>query len=185
MASYVAFLRAINVGGHTVTMERLRLAFESLGLQEVRTFIASGNVAFASPARSTAALQGKIAAKLARTLGFEVATFLRTPAQVRAVVAFRPFPEPAMRAAASYNIGFLADPVTAAARRRLMALRTEVDDFRIDGREVYWLCRVRQGESTFSNNLLEKTIGQRATFRGANTVIRIAEWCRLPATAGR
>jgi uncharacterized protein (DUF1697 family) len=47
MRRQVAFLRAINVGGHIVKMERLRMIFESLGLKEVETFIASGNVVFA------------------------------------------------------------------------------------------------------------------------------------------
>ena len=46
MPRLIAFLRAINVGGHTVTMMKLRKEFEALGLQDVETFIASGNVIF-------------------------------------------------------------------------------------------------------------------------------------------
>jgi len=48
MTRYIAFLRAINVGGHTVKMEHLRGIFESMGFSNVETFIASGNVIFAS-----------------------------------------------------------------------------------------------------------------------------------------
>ena len=51
-----------------------------------------------------------------------------------------------------------------------MALRTKIDDFAVNEREVYWLCHQRQSESTFSNVLLEKTIGQAATLRGVNTL---------------
>ena len=47
-ARLVAFLRAINVGGHNVKMDRLRELFEALGLSNVETFIASGNVIFDS-----------------------------------------------------------------------------------------------------------------------------------------
>ena len=43
MTRYIAFLRAINVGGHTVKMDQLRALFEELGLSNVETFIASGN----------------------------------------------------------------------------------------------------------------------------------------------
>ena len=43
---YVAFLRAINVGGHVVKMDRLRRIFESMRFRNVETFIASGNVIF-------------------------------------------------------------------------------------------------------------------------------------------
>lgn len=46
MSRTFAFLRAINVGGHTVPMTRLKELFEDLGLQGVKTFMASGNVVF-------------------------------------------------------------------------------------------------------------------------------------------
>jgi len=54
MPRYVAFLRAINVGGHVVTMAQLKRAFEAVPLASVETFIASGNVIFES--RSTDAV---------------------------------------------------------------------------------------------------------------------------------
>ena len=57
MPRYIAFLRAINVGGHTVKMDRLREIFESLGFANVETFIASGNVVFETTAGDTAALE--------------------------------------------------------------------------------------------------------------------------------
>jgi uncharacterized protein (DUF1697 family) len=46
MNKHIAFLRAINVGGHTVKMDTLRQLFESLGFTNVETFLASGNVIF-------------------------------------------------------------------------------------------------------------------------------------------
>ena len=87
MTRYVAFLRAINVGGHVVKMDHLRQLFESLGFSSVETFI---------------------------------------------------------------------------------------DDLHVRGREIYWLCRKKQSESTISNTLFSKTLGQPATVRGANTVKKMA-----------
>jgi uncharacterized protein (DUF1697 family) len=55
-----------------------------------------------------------------------------------------------------------------------MALQTEIDDFHIHGREVYWLCRKKQSESRFSNALFEKRLKFPATFRGMNTVRKLA-----------
>ncbi|MBK8836052.1 MAG: DUF1697 domain-containing protein [Anaerolineae bacterium] len=72
MRRYFAFLRAINVGGRNVTMAVLRNAFTSLGLQDVETFIASGNVIFASKSDDCAALESTIEAGLQKTLGYEV-----------------------------------------------------------------------------------------------------------------
>lgn len=174
MPRYFAFLRAINVGGHTVKMEVLRQHFEALSLTRVETFIASGNVIFETAARNTAALEKKIAARLHTLLGYEVATFIRTGAELTRLTAYQPFPPAILKTAAALNIAFLAQPPEAQATRRLMALQTEMDDFAVHGREVYWLCRKKQSESTFSNALLEKTLGQPATLRGINTVNKLA-----------
>ena len=78
MTLYIAFLRAINVGGRTVKMDRLRGLFEQVGYADVETFIASGNVIFRSPAEDTQALERQIEAHLAASLGYEVAAFVRT-----------------------------------------------------------------------------------------------------------
>jgi len=174
MPRYIAFLRAINVGGHTVKMDVLRQHFEALGFANVETFIASGNVIFTAPGKPTAALERRVEAQLAAALGFPVATFLRTPAELAAIAAARPFPATLQAAAVAFNVGFLRTPLTPAARARLKALETALDSFAVQGREVYWLCRVKQSESTFSNAVFEKTLGLTATWRGINTLERLA-----------
>jgi uncharacterized protein (DUF1697 family) len=90
---YVAFLRAINVGGHTVKMEALRRLFEGLRFAAVSTFIASGNVVFETDEGDPVALEQLIERALHVALGYEVATFLRTDAEVALVAAYAPFPE--------------------------------------------------------------------------------------------
>ncbi len=87
---YAAFLRAINVGGHTVRMEQLRKLFEGLGLGSVETFIASGNVIFES-AVGRAALETQIEGALEAALGYPVGTFLRTIPEVAAAARLPPF----------------------------------------------------------------------------------------------
>ncbi len=170
---FVAFLRAINVGGHTVTMDALRRHVEALGLTKVSTFIASGNVIFDTRSRAIPALERRIAAHLHTALGYEVGTFVRTSAAVAAIARYRPFPEAAMRAARVVCVGFLAEPLTAAAVKALMGLRNATDDFHVHGTEVYWLCRSRQSDSDFSNAVFEKATKARATFRGMNTIAKL------------
>jgi uncharacterized protein (DUF1697 family) len=174
MPRLIAFLRAINVGGHTVSMAQLRKEFEALGLQDVETFIASGNVIFTSRSRDLAALGKKIESRLRATLGFDVATFLRTDAEVAALAEYRPFDAARHASAGAFCVGFLDGPLDAAAVRGLMAFKTDVDDFHTKGREVFWLCKTRQGESTFANVNMERALKVRATFRGINTVVRLA-----------
>lgn len=171
---FIAFLRAINVGGHTVTMADLRRHFAALDLEAVETFIASGNVVFRSSARNPAALERRIENHLGAVLGYEVKTFLRTEAELAAIARYEPFTAAQRRAAGSLNVGFLSAPLTNSARKTLMGLKTAIDDFHLHGRELYWLCRKRQSESTFSNVQFERTVQVRTTFRGVNTVARLA-----------
>lgn len=173
MTRYVAFLRAINVGGHVVKMDVLRGCFESLGLAGVETFIASGNVIFESRV-AAAALERRIEACLRESLGYEVATFLRTDAEVAAIALHRPFPAPALAAAAALNVGLLTEPLSAAAKRTLMKFCTDVDDFHVHDRQIYWICRNRQSESKFTNAAMERSCAVRATFRGINTIRKLA-----------
>ena len=158
-ARLLAFLRAINVGGHNVRMDRLRELFEALGLSNVETFIASGNVIFDSPATNSQVLEKEIEDHLRESLGYEVATFIRSASELRAIASHRPFE---------------ASELDREAREKLSAFRTEFDDFHIHGREVYWLCRTKMSESAFSGALLEKTIGMPATMRNATTIKRLA-----------
>jgi uncharacterized protein (DUF1697 family) len=180
MSGYVAFLRAINVGGHTVKMETLRQLFESLGFSDVETFIASGNVLFRTSDQNSSALEIKIASELQNVLGYEIATFLRTGAELAEIVSYQAFPQVELEAAAAYNIAFLAAPPSEQAMQKLMALTSDIDSFAAHGREVYWLCRRIQSQSTFSNAVLEKIFGLRSTLRGVNTVQKLAARFALP-----
>jgi uncharacterized protein (DUF1697 family) len=174
-ARLVAFLRAINVGGHNVKMDRLRELFEALGLSNVETFIASGNVIFDSPARNTQVLEKEIEDHLRESLGYEVATFIRSASELVDIASYRPYEASELeRDGTSLYIAFLRSPPGGEAEEKLSAFRTEIDDFHVHGREVYWLCRTKMSESEFSGALLEKTVGMPATMRNATTVKRLA-----------
>jgi uncharacterized protein (DUF1697 family) len=174
MPGYIAFLRAINVGGHTVKMEALRRQFEALGFGNVETFIASGNVIFETTAKNTRSLEKQIEKHLRSALGYEVATFIRTQAELAAIAQYQPFSPALLKTAQALNVAFLADPLDAAAHKKLLALKTDIDDFHVHGREIYWLCKKKQSESTFSNAVLEKTVGRSSTIRGVNTIQKLA-----------
>jgi uncharacterized protein (DUF1697 family) len=173
MPSYVAFLRALNVGGaNVVKMDRLRKLFEETGASDVETVIASGNVVFSSPAKSEKALAAKIARRLEDALGYPVGTFLRTPEELAAVASRRPFPS---TEDAHLYVGFLTDPPAVPAVRALRACASEIDDFRVAGREVYWLCRTSFSRTTFSGAKMEKILQAPTTLRNVTTVRRIVE----------
>ncbi|WP_257303294.1 DUF1697 domain-containing protein [Geothrix campi] len=174
MSRTFAFLRAINVGGHAVTMERLRELFAGFGLRGVETFIASGNLIFETSPETEAALSRRIEAGLKAALGYEVAVFLRGEAELAALLQECPFREPEVSAAKALNVALLAAPLTEAQETKLQTLGTAVDAFRTNGREVWWLCEMKQSESTFSNAVFERALGVRGTFRSFSTLQRLA-----------
>ncbi|WP_345297007.1 DUF1697 domain-containing protein [Candidatus Villigracilis affinis] len=110
-----------------------------------------------------------------RLLDYEVATFVRTDAEFTAIAAYKPFPQSLLDSAAALNIGFLADTPEAVTKQKLISLKTDIDDFHIHGRELYWLCRKKQSESKISNVVLEKALGLKTTLRGINTINKMAE----------
>ncbi len=172
-ARFFAFLRAINVGGHVVKMERLRAAFEEIGLLKVETFIASGNVIFEARSASPTA-ESRIEKHLMKTFGYEVKTFVRSHPELLAIGKHQPFSAKEISAPeATLFIGFLSSAPTQEAREKLLGAESATDKFHFHGRELYWLCRSRVSDSIYSGPRLEKTLGMRTTVRNANTIQRL------------
>jgi uncharacterized protein (DUF1697 family) len=174
MPRYFAFLRAINVGGHNVKMDHLRALFEYLSFTNVETFIASGNLIFESKSRNAKTLKREIEEQLRVSLGYEVATFLRTDNELAEISKYSPFSAADLKTATTINIGFVDEPLSNEIRKALMKLKTKIDQFHVHEREIYWLSRMKQGESTFSNAVFERILKGKSTFRGVNTISRLA-----------
>jgi uncharacterized protein (DUF1697 family) len=173
---YAAFLRAVNVGGRVVTMAALKRAFAALPVQDVETFIASGNVIFASAARDVAALERKAEAGLLKAFGYEVDTFIRTLDELREIARCGPFEDVAVSGrGGTVFVGFLREPLDRGQVRRLQEVSTANDEFRAAGREVLWLRRAAGRESLQAGYDLGKVLGVRTTLRNARTVRRIVE----------
>ena len=176
MPKYIAFLRAINVGGHTVKMEKLKKLFEALGFSNVSTFIASGNVIFDYSSINMQALEKKIEAHLKKSLGYEVSTFIRSSSDLAEIADHRPFTETEIAKSHALYVGFLQAPVSAEAKKKLLAAESKIDRFHFHGRELYWLLSARSiKETKFSGPLLENTLGQPTTLRNSTTVKKLAE----------
>ena len=154
-------------------MTVLREIFESLGFTDVATFIASGNVIFKSRSGNTGALEKKIEKALEDSLGFAVATLIRSTTELATIAGFDAFAGSGTPASTLY-IGLLKSAPDDATREKVRALSTPNDEFHVEGRELYWRCHSRMMQSIASGALLEKTVGTRATFRNANTLRKLA-----------
>jgi uncharacterized protein (DUF1697 family) len=174
MSRYVAFLRGMNVGGHRLTNEDLRAHFESIGLHEVRTFRASGNVVFAAGAARADAVRERIEDGLASRLGYAVPTFVRTDAEVRAIAARQPFaPEQLRDSAGKVQVSLLGVSPARELRDEVLALAGERDALAFGERELYWLPSGGVLESALELGGIERLLGP-STMRTQGTIELLA-----------
>ncbi len=166
--TYVAFLRALNVGGRTVKKGELVAAFESIGLCNVSTFIASGNVIFETSDSDD--LEALTAAALNDTLSFEVPTFVRSGQELLATLQAQPFGH----VETNIEVSFLSSKPTPEDSATLEASVAAPDQLRVIGREVYWLRHGRFADSEHTEAATNKTLGTDSTVRNLRTIIRIA-----------
>jgi uncharacterized protein (DUF1697 family) len=174
MTRYVAFLRAINVGGRTVRMDALRRLFETWGGLNVETFIASGNVVFDTARRSAESTERAIEDHVRKALGYPVITFLRTVPELAAVAAHAPFAQDELDAGGTLFVGFMKTAPGPSVARAVAALRNDVNDFAVRDRELYWLRRSQLMRAIASGPPIEKLVGSPMTMRNVNTVRRLA-----------
>jgi uncharacterized protein (DUF1697 family) len=177
MTRYFAFLRAINVGGHTVKMDVLKSLFEGCGFTGVETFIASGNVFFDSSVEDIHELTQTIESCLKDKLGYPVTTFVRTSEELSAIINNQPFSD---SDDANIYITFLGMSPDEQVRNKLYANNSTDNHFHIQDREVYWLCRTRFSDSLFSGAQFEKTLGRPATIRNRTTLQKMVNKFLLP-----
>jgi len=175
MTRYVAFLRGLNVGGHRVKMDQLLEYFEALGFANVSTFIASGNVIFESGEKKTAVLEEKIEKALETVLGYEVAAFVRTDAQVAKIAERDAFATQKPKEGDTTHVNFLRHAPDAATRKRILALSNDEDVLHLHRSELYWLRCGRMLDSTITDKEFRQAFGKGPnTVRNLNTVRRLA-----------
>lgn len=174
MAGYLAFLKAINVGGHTIKMEYLKKLFEKMGFQNVETFIASGNVVFEARSKTVDAIKKKIETELEKSLGYKVATFIRTTKELKEISEYKPFCEIDLDNKQNYlYIGFLDNQPNKDSKKKVLVLSDRANEFYFNGKELYWLCRKNFSDSGISGKILEKALGMETTIRNSTTVRKI------------
>lgn len=169
MPTFVAFLRAVNLGKRTARSSQLVDAVASLGFEHVWTYIASGNVVFDAPRATAAQLEAQLGAAFEAALGFEATTFVRTPTELRAALALEPF---AVADRDTYFITFLKDRPDAAARRALEGLSNDYDTLTVDGRDVHWRMHGLSSASPLKAKDWDAIVGKHRSTSRNTTMLR-------------
>lgn len=172
MPVLIALIRGINVGGHKMLkMADVKVLCESLGLRDVRTHLQSGNVVF----RTAKTDRAKLAKELESALGVEAKIILRSPEEMRAVVAANPMPEAAQRAPSGFIVTFLSAKPSAAAMQSLRDSYSGPEKMELHGTELYIEYTTGMGTSKLTNALIERKLGVAGTARNWNTVTKLVE----------
>ena len=169
MATWVALLRAVNVGGRKVPMADLRALCEELGLDDVRTYIASGNVVFGSTLRSAAKVRALLEPALEKRFGFPVVVVVRSPKQLRKVVDELPFNDPDHA-----HVSFLVDGHEVHQMEDLQ--ESLINDARLEvvGDHAYLLTPKGLGQG-FLKPGADRRFGKVGTVRNWRTVLKLLE----------
>ena len=172
---YVAFLRGINLGNRRIKGPELVAHFEAIGLEDVATFRASGNVVFVDPGtESESKLQRRVEEELDERLGYDVAVFLRSAKEVAAIAARDPFEAKAIEASKGKpQVVLLGRKPSAEAKKAGLALAPKGDLMVVEGRELHWLPTVGLSETELDTKALDRAFGK-GTTRTAGTIEQIA-----------
>jgi len=173
MISYIAFLRGINVGGNKkVSMDRLGKAFESLGFENVKTLLASGNVLFETRTSDARALSETIEQKIKQTFGLDVHVILRTRRDIQKLVGFKPFENIRVTPRTRLFVSFLSEKPRTTLKIPYQSPDRSFRILRLIGCDV---CSVLTLGPQWAKNLrqmdiLEREFGKKITTRTWNTV---------------
>lgn len=172
---FVALLRGINVGGkNPIAMPALKACFEELGLAAVSTFIASGNVLFATSAKDPARLNAKLERALASAFDYEATVVLRSQAQMAEVLARAPRGfgrDPERR---RYDVVFLKEPLEPAAALELVRPREGVDRVHAGPGVLYFSRLIARATQSRLSRIVGLPEYRQMTIRNWNTTTRLA-----------
>ena len=175
MPTYVAFLRAINLGPtrkfpKTAIVE----AVESCGCTDVETYINTGNVRFTCGLRSRAKVEAELETAFETAAGFQVPTIVMTPAELREIAADAVEIAQTHRNTGAHYVSLLKEKPTASDVRKLEDLDHGEDLVAVRGRGAHLLVVTPSARGRLSNTTVEKLLGV-ATNRNLNVVRHLAD----------
>jgi len=174
MATYVALLRGVNVGGNILKMERLRELCAGLGAKNVRTYVQSGNVVFEA-AGNAGKWEQSLERKLAGESRLPVSVMVRTAAEIAKVAAGNPFLKEKGIDTTRLAVTFLKEEASREGLAALGAKDIGRERFHCVGREFYLHCP--DGFANAKLYLMDRVLGQKTTTRNWNTVNKLQEMC--------
>jgi uncharacterized protein (DUF1697 family) len=176
MAAVISLLRAVNLGSYQkIKMDTLRALYESLEFKNVQTYVQSGNVVFTTAKRNLTQVGRQIEHAIEETFGFRPDVILRTPSEMRDVVARNPFASRDEIHPSRLLITFLAGDPGEEARDKVRALKIHPEELHIHEREMFVYFPNGAGRSKLPIASIERALKMPGTARNWNSVLKLLE----------
>jgi uncharacterized protein (DUF1697 family) len=175
--SYAAFLRGINVGGkRQIKMEALRGAFQSWGVENVSTVLASGNILFDAHSNDPAIVKQIITTGIQSNFGFGADVFVRTIENLKALAARDPFKGYPESTLTKLYVTLLNQKVLPKITIPYQSPGKELKILLVTDKEIFSVVSLTPGYGTTQMmSFLEKEFGNELTSRNWNMVIKILD----------
>jgi len=175
MSAIISLLRGVNLGPHRkINMNDLRIVYETLGLEEPKTFINSGNVVFRSKERNLARLAKLIEDAIERKFGFRADVILRTTSEMKEVVSKNPFAKRREIEPSKLLVTFFTESLSAEVQDKLRKIAADPEEVRVASRELYIYFPDGQGRSKLTP-VLGRILKNTGTGRNWNSVLKLLE----------
>lgn len=176
MTVVIALLRAVNVGSHNkIRMEDLRALCQSLKLHKPQTYVQSGNVVFATKEPNLTRLAKRIEDAIEQKSGFRPDVILRTPAELRKVIAKNPFAKRKDIEPSKLIVTFLAQEPSPDAVAKVLAIKADPEELFVQGRELYVYFPTGMGRTKLPVASIGRTLKTPGTARNWNSVLKLME----------
>lgn len=177
MPTYIALLRAVNVGSTgKLPMADFRKLLAELGYRKVETYIQSGNAVFDAPGPAPKVAKA-IATALEKQMGAPAGVLVRTHDELTRVIADNPFAAEAAADGAKVHAVFLsvspARSVAAGLDRIVTQYPQRRDRYDVAGDTLYLHLPEGAAETKFTAKSIDRILGGTGTARNWNTVLRL------------
>lgn len=175
MTEYISLIRGINVGGKSLKMDVLRSIYESLKLEDIKTYIQSGNVLFKTNTKNIKKIGDKIVNSIEKQSGLSVSVIIRNNKEIKNILENNPFIKSGNNETERMYVTFLEGIPDKNKLKDLIPAKKTKDEFKIIGKEIYLYCPEGYGRTILSNDFFEKKLKLKATSRNWRTLNKLYE----------
>lgn len=172
MVKYIALLRGINVGGNNIIkMQDLKIAFEKMGFQFVKTYIQSGNVLFQTDITDIPKIELTIEKELSKKFNYEAKVLVRSEKEMESIISHFPkiFDNPDWK----HNVIFITGTLDHKDILKQFEIKKDIEEMSYYKGVLYWSAMMERISSSTMLKLSSRKEYKQMTVRNINTTKKI------------